>query len=135
MSRFTELDESECVRLLQSRVVGRLGFVTTAPAPVIVPVNYAVVGRTIHLLTTGHGLLARWATTSDVAFEVDDVDPDRWSGWSVLAQGPCEAVPESEASRLRRQLPRPRTWADGDRHTLLRLRWTQITGRRLGGGA
>lgn len=135
MSRLTELDESECVRLLRSRVVGRLGFVTPAPAPVIVPVNYAVVGGAICLLTTGHGLLSRWATTSDVAFEVDDVDPSRWSGWSVLAQGPCEIVPESEASQLRRQLPRPQPWADGDRHTLLRLRWTQITGRRLGGGA
>jgi nitroimidazol reductase NimA-like FMN-containing flavoprotein (pyridoxamine 5'-phosphate oxidase superfamily) len=135
MPSLTELDESECVRLLRSRVVGRLGLVTDAPAPVIVPVNYAVVDGSIQLLTTDHGLVSRWATTSDVAFQVDQIDPSRWTGWSVLAQGPCELVPESEATRLLQQLPRPRPWADGDRRTLLRLRWTRITGRRLGGAA
>ena len=56
MPSLTELDESECVCLLGSRVVGRLGLVTDTPAPVIVPVNYAVVDGSIQLLTTDHGL-------------------------------------------------------------------------------
>jgi uncharacterized protein len=133
MPRLTELDESACIRLLRTSVMGRLGFNTADPAPVILPVNYAVVERSICLLTTEHGVLSTWATISDVAFQVDEIDATRWSGWSVLAQGPCEVVPELEASQLLRRLPRPRPWADGDRGTLLRLRWTTIAGRRLGG--
>jgi nitroimidazol reductase NimA-like FMN-containing flavoprotein (pyridoxamine 5'-phosphate oxidase superfamily) len=133
MPRLTELDESECIRLLRTSVVGRLGFNTADPAPVILPVNYAVMGRSICLLTTEHGVLKQWAALSDVAFQVDEIDATRWSGWSVLVQGPCEVVPELEVSQLLRQLPRPRPWADGERGTLLRLRWTQIAGRRLGG--
>lgn len=133
MASLTELDVEECLRLLGTRVVGRLGFVTTAPAPVIVPVNYALVHGAIHLLTTEDGLVHRWATGSEVAFEVDELDPARWSGWSVLVQGPCERVPDAEARTLLGKLPRPTPWADGDRDTMLRLRWTRISGRRLGG--
>jgi uncharacterized protein len=133
MSRLTELNESECLRLLRTGVVGRLAFITAQPAPVILPVNYALVDRSILFLTSEHGSMSQWATTADVAFQVDEIDSPRWSGWSVLAQGPCEVVPEPEASQLLRQLPRPCPWADGDRRTLLRLRWTQIAGRRLGG--
>ena len=126
-----ELDRAECERLLRRGTFGRV-VVCAAGRPEIVPVNYAVDGDAVVIRTTSHGLLARSGHGRPLAFEIDLVDHERWHGWSVVARGTGEVVDEPGEGVPGRLPPRP--WAEGDRRTELRLRWTELSGRKVGSG-
>ncbi len=67
-----------------------------------------------------------------MAFEVDHVDAETRTGWSVVARGRAEAVDPVDLRVIRdRGLPRP--WADGTRTLHLRIVWSELSGRRIGG--
>ena len=126
-----ELSREECLQHLASHAgrIGRLAFVV-AGAPLNLPVNYAVHrGRVIFRTSLGTKLdhVTRGAK---VAFEVDDVDPDWRSGWSVVVQGTAEEVTDlHEVSELRRlQL---QSWVAGRRDRYVRIEPTSVTGREL----
>ena len=85
----------------------------------------AIVFRTTH-----YSELATHAVGHDAAFEVDDVNPRRQTGWSIVALGRVEEVSNHELQTLR-TLWVPRPWAGGLRNLYLRLTWRQLTGRRL----
>lgn len=80
------LEIEECLRLLRSKSVGRLGL-SAGSLPIVLPVRYVVDDDRI-LLGTGRDTRMA-AATSDavVAFEVDDFDSDAMTGWSVMVQG------------------------------------------------
>ena len=60
---------------------------TTAALPNILPVNFRFDGRHI-LIRTGRGTKLDAATRNAVvAFEVDEVEPNTRSGWSVVVTG------------------------------------------------
>jgi uncharacterized protein len=69
-----------------------------------------------------------------LAFEVDQFDYERQHGWSVVARGRAEAVVRPDELDHIRETWEPRPWASGARTLHLRLRWTEISGRRIGGG-
>jgi hypothetical protein len=124
------LDAVECERLLRLGCFGRLVLATTE-GPEIFPVNYAVQGDAIAVRTSSAGPIARHGDGAEVVFEIDLVDHDYWSGWSVVARGrgelrtgPLDVVPGAR---------RPRSWVDEDRDAELRLAWRVLTGRRVGG--
>ena len=121
---------AECVRLLESRSVGRVAFVD-AGTPVIVPVNYVLDGRSI-IVRSARGSKDDTADRHrPFAFEIDHHDPETRTGWSVLATGLAEPVEDDdEVARFDDVLD---AWALGDRGDvhLLRLRADTITGRRL----
>ncbi|MFL6240269.1 MAG: pyridoxamine 5'-phosphate oxidase family protein [Actinomycetes bacterium] len=124
------LDRAECDRLLASAAVGRVSF-TDGALPQILPVNYAVDGRSIVFRTTATGRLAACCHGSVVAFEVDNVDGDNRSGWSVLVVGDASAVTdESEVVRAR-QLPFA-PWVGGQRDHYIRITPGIVSGRVLG---
>jgi hypothetical protein len=131
MPSMHELDSAHCEQLLRSQRIGRV-CLQTPHGVEVVPVNYAVHQDAVVVRTARDGLLARFAHGTQLAFEVDAVDQDRWSGWSVVARGVGELrdVPPTE---VRGVGARPRPWADGERNSELRLAWNQITGRRIGG--
>jgi len=104
----------------------------TSDGPEIVPVNYAISADTVVIRTSPTGLLARHADGRSIAFEVDLVDESRWIGWSVVAHGTGQILPDPDDRSPDRV--RARTWADGDRSCELRLAWTRLTGRRVGDG-
>ena len=133
MAEADELGYAACRDLLGAGVVGRVGLpgATAGDAPLVLPVNYSVVGESVVVATAVGSAIAR-AAGREVAFEVDHVDHERHRGWSVLATGPAEVVTDpEEAARIRRTWE-PRPWAAGDRPVLVRVRWTRLTGRRLG---
>jgi uncharacterized protein len=130
MPALHDLDPAECERLLSRETFGRLGLVTP-DGPEIVPVNYAVHAGAIVIRTSPSGVLARHGHGAELVFEVDLVDHDYWSGWSVVARGQGEVVLDSMSRSSGG--PRVRPWADGDRSCELRLPWTRLTGRRVGG--
>ena len=125
----TVLDHVECLRLLESHYVGRIGL-SVAALPVIVPVNYAVDGDQIvicsapgaKLEAARHGLVA--------CLEIDDFDPFDHAGWSVLVTGKLTEVTDAdEISRLGHLPLTP--WAPmAERHFLV-LSTELVSGRRL----
>ena len=91
-----DLDRAECERLLRGSNFGRVVLVTPE-RPEIVPVNYVVHAGAIVIRTSPTGILARHAEGAELLFEVDSVDDEYWSGWSVVARGPGQVVTDPPA--------------------------------------
>ncbi len=120
---------AQCLTLLRSRPVGRLAYVD-AGAPTVVPVNHLVDGSTIVLRTDAGGKLDAAVVGAPVAFQLDDHDPVRGTGWSVLVRGRAELVDEDE--RTQRYAEELDSWALGDAEaTWIRIVPDEVSGRRL----
>ena len=128
--RFEELTLAECERLLAEHKAGRVGM--NAPAgPQILPVNYAYYAKTIVFRTSPYGVLSSLGRHTRVAFEIDDIDEERESGWSVLVLGSAERVTrEYMLSSLWKDGPVP--WAEGTRNLFIMITPETITGRTVG---
>jgi nitroimidazol reductase NimA-like FMN-containing flavoprotein (pyridoxamine 5'-phosphate oxidase superfamily) len=125
-----ELSYAECRGLLAGGVLGRVA-VCTGNQPRIIPVNYSVVDESVVFRTSAYGVIATHDWRSPIAFEVDHVDLVHQGGWSVVASGPGARVEDAEdLAHIKRTLD-PRPWAGGARPLYVRLRWTELTGRRL----
>lgn len=134
MPEITRLSAAECDTLLRAGTFGRVALGADR-RPEILPVNYRVVDDAIWIRTDPDGLLARAAASGvPVAFEVDLVDHERWRGWSAVAHGTAELVPDAEAHEPLAGRPAPRPWADGDRSAHVRIRWSELSGRKVGRG-
>lgn len=132
MLDLVDLSTEECEALLRSGDVGRVAL-STPDGPHIVPVNYLVMDQAIIVRTTPYSLLGTYGRDAVVAFEVDLVDHEHERGWSVIARGYASTVDDDEISSRVGAVRSSRTWATGSRSSLLQIRWTSLTGRRLGG--
>ena len=123
------LTEEECWALLGTAELGRVA-ITVGALPAVLPVNFAVQDGDIVFLT-GEGMKLRAALNRTVvAFEVDEFDTGRRSGWSVLAVGVAEEITgEHEVERARQLGLQP--WVGGDRTRLVRIRPEFLSGRRI----
>ena len=79
------LSEEECLALLREHRLGRLA-VSTPSGPAIFPVNYAVGGDRI-VFRTDPGTKLEAAALRVVVFEIDAMNPDDGTGWSVVVEG------------------------------------------------
>jgi hypothetical protein len=85
------LPEDACLRLLGSHQVGRLAFLADGEVEIF-PVTFTVDGEAV-VFRTGVGTkLGAALERAVVAFEVDGVDEETRSGWSVVVKGVCEEV-------------------------------------------
>lgn len=130
----TELTYDECLALLRATSVGRCAFCTPQGA-VIVPVNYRVIDDAVVFRTTPHSHLGVHGWSSWLAFEVDGIDPARQAGWSVIATGRGAFIEDPDELAFIRSFHDPTPWASGSREVYLRLRWRQLTGRRVRGSS
>jgi uncharacterized protein len=128
------LERAECLRLLALAAadgsgVGRVGF-SLQGVPVVLPVNYGLVGGDV-VVRTGEGLkLLASMDRSVVAFEVDEVDRSAREAWSVLVRGMCEEITGAdELEGARRASPPPLVPEPGEHY--LRIRTGIVTGRRF----
>lgn len=129
-TRLQVLDEDECLALLRGEEVGRLA-VVTGTAPAIFPVNYTLDGDAI-VFRTDEGTKLHYAGRGRAAFEIDGIDHDQRTGWSVVAVGRLEELTHYDASNLARaQQVAMQPWAGGPKAHWLRLVPDRITGRRL----
>lgn len=126
--RLEPLEIDECLRLLDSRYVGRIAFVDGG-LPQVLPLNYRFHEGAI-VFRTDYGALLDAVHRSDVAFEVDAIDPDYHTGWSVVVHGRAEEVWRPEDLAGLRALPL-RPWAPGSRDHYVRILPGRITGRRI----
>ena len=126
------LSADDCFALLATARVGRLVYHDDV-GPVAVPVNYAMAGHNVVFRVEG-GAKRTAMQEPMVAFEVDDVDEDAQSGWSVLVRGVGAEVELAQVPALLRamegQYPAP--WAAGIHNVWLQIVPHTVTGRRLG---
>jgi nitroimidazol reductase NimA-like FMN-containing flavoprotein (pyridoxamine 5'-phosphate oxidase superfamily) len=124
------LDQEECLRLIATRAVGRIGIVDSGQ-PIILPMNYFLVGDSV-VMRTSSGTKLQHAQGSPACFEVDEIDVTTQAGWSVLAVGRLETITEYDESKVRaaRSLPLS-PWAAGERPYWMRLVTQRLTGRRV----
>lgn len=124
------IEPAECWRLLSDRRLGRIGFTAHSGRPVIVPVNYTVADQRI-VVRSGRGPKLDAAGRGDlVAFEVDDIDLQTQTGWSVAITGRAEWL--REPREIAKLAPVDRApWAAGPRSHLVVIHAMHVGGRRL----
>jgi nitroimidazol reductase NimA-like FMN-containing flavoprotein (pyridoxamine 5'-phosphate oxidase superfamily) len=128
VDRLQPLAPSECLELLGRRSLGRVAF-TERALPAIRPVNYALVGHQIVLRTDPDGLGKR-LDGQVVAFEVDEIDAEHGSGWSVVVTGTARLL--RAPGDLVRQAPVPLVSLAGEGHDAhVVIVPGEITGRRI----
>jgi nitroimidazol reductase NimA-like FMN-containing flavoprotein (pyridoxamine 5'-phosphate oxidase superfamily) len=130
--RLQALSREQCLALLATRQVGRLG-VSIEALPAILPVNFRLFDDRIVVRTVVGTKLDAAVAQAVVAFEVDDYDPGgRW-GWSVLVRGAGAEVTRPDELEAVKALPL-RAWAfrDGDANRFLAIDTTLVSGRRFG---
>src|SRR5579859_6476259 len=81
-----ELTERECLELLATEELGRIGLVVHG-RPEIFPVNYALDRAGCVVFRTSAGMKLTSAVNHDVVFEVDHADRGMKSAWSVIVHG------------------------------------------------
>jgi len=126
------LDRGECLSLLRSKAVGRLGVVFNG-RPEIFPVNYVVDDDGALMLRTGPGRKLSGALNQAVAFEVDDLDDAAGTAWSVVVHGTARPLSATAHFDLERRLGGAPIVPQGSehRHRVLRLATSDMTGRRV----
>lgn len=121
------LTESECLDLLATAEVGRIG-VTLDALPAIFPVNYRLVAGDLVFRTAPGTKLRAALNRTVVAFEVDHIDHARCAGWSILVVGVAEEIDSDEAADLDIDVT---PWASGERSHTIRIHPEIVTGRRI----
>jgi nitroimidazol reductase NimA-like FMN-containing flavoprotein (pyridoxamine 5'-phosphate oxidase superfamily) len=130
-SRLQVIDRAECLELLRTQEVGRLG-VIAGDRPEIFPVNYVVESGEV-MFRTDPGTKLAAATRGPVVFEVDHLDPVTRSAWSVVVHGRGHQVSSFDSPTLRRRLMRLSLypWTGTTKAHLVQLVPATITGRRV----
>ncbi len=123
------LPEDDCWQLMAGSTVGRLA-VSIANEPDIFPVNYAVDHRTVVISTDAGTKLAAAVLGRSVAFEVDGLDADSHTGWSIVVHGKAEEI-EGVIERIAAGDLGIKTWAERDKERFVRIVPSEITGRRI----
>jgi nitroimidazol reductase NimA-like FMN-containing flavoprotein (pyridoxamine 5'-phosphate oxidase superfamily) len=123
------IDAAHCWELVDASAVGRVGVLNDS-APEIYPVNHVVDRQTIVFRTDPGSKLRGLLRSPAVCFEVDGVDPDAATGWSVLVKGRAEQIRDPAELRAVERLPL-RPWSLGDKAHWIRIMPAEITGRRI----
>jgi len=131
-----DLGETECLRLLGAGRVGRLAY-TGRQGLTVLPVVYklhegSIIFHTVEGTFTEDDLRTG-ITHADyqVAFEIDQIDPDARGGWAVLVVGSAHHV-DTEAERMSiiKAGADPWPWAEAEAVHLIRVQPRYIHGRR-----
>jgi hypothetical protein len=126
---FVRLDRAESLRLLASVPVGRL-ILTVGALPTVRPMNFAVIDDRIVLRTAADSAISRGVDQAVVAFEADQLDGDKGTGWSVTVTGRATHVTDAEAISRYRAVPLA-PWAPGDREQFVTISTELIEGRQI----
>ena len=126
-ARVEELSEDECWELLGGRNVGRVAY-SDPDGPVVIPVNYVLFEGTVMFRIAPYSRLADRLRDGAASFQVDQVDEEARTGWSVLVRGHAARASNWE---LPEAGSRPTPWAEGRRNLHIRLSPHHISGVRL----
>lgn len=123
------LTRAECLELLRASHLGRVG-VSVDALPVILPVQYAMLGDDV-VFRTGVGTKLDAALHNNVvAFEIDSVDPLYHRGWSVVVTGRAREVTDPHELAACRRLPL-RPWRPGAVDRFVKITTEVVSGRLI----
>ena len=123
------LEPAECTALLAGATVGRIA-ITANALPVVLPVNFVLLDDRI-VVRTGRGTKLDAATRNAVvAFEVDDLNFEEGTGWSVLVTGVAHELTAPEEVKAADSTP-PARWAPGPNCRYIAISVDMISGRRI----
>jgi len=123
------LAEDECLALLSREPVGRLAL-SAGALPVVLPVNFTLVDRTI-VFASAPGMKLDAAQAGLVAcMEVDGYDVWSHGGWSALATGRLAEITDAQRLAQARELPLS-PWAVRDADHYIELKIELLSGRRI----
>jgi len=124
-----QLSREDCFALLAGQHLGRLVLVDDQ-GPLALPVTFVLDHFTVVFRTDEGTKLDAVRRGGRIAFEVDGVDEDTRTGWSVLLRGEATEIDDpSELARVRRLPLYP--WAPGPRTHYVRILTRALTGRRI----
>jgi nitroimidazol reductase NimA-like FMN-containing flavoprotein (pyridoxamine 5'-phosphate oxidase superfamily) len=116
----------ECRQLLSGERVGRLVIMVDG-RPEIFPVNYGLDGDGI-LFRSNRGRKLTGALLGEVVFEVDRINVEARSGWSIVVHGRAQDISQFDGPSLRVQAEL--SWT-GPKDALVRISLESLTGRRV----
>jgi uncharacterized protein len=125
---FEAIGPRQCFDLIEAHHLGRIAW-QAADRPQILPVTYALHEGSVYFRTLPEGILAELAQPTSVALEVDELDQQTRSGWSIVLHGRTSAVrePEELADLWASDALVP--WASGNRTLFIRIRPERVAGR------
>lgn len=123
------LGREDCLDLLRASEVGRV-VVSDRALPAAYPVNFVLMDDDVVFLAMDGSKLTAAEGEEVVAFEADDIDPVRQTGWSVLVQGLAGRIVDPDELSRAWALPL-RTWAPAGGFHFTRIRAELVSGRRL----
>ena len=123
------LTPDECLDLLRAHTLGRVA-VHIVGAPVILPVNYALLDDDVVFRTDPGSKLYAALMKIMVAFEVDEIDPESRTGSSVLVTGYVDEIRDTETLARVEELELD-PWVVDGRDYVVRIATRTITGRRV----
>jgi nitroimidazol reductase NimA-like FMN-containing flavoprotein (pyridoxamine 5'-phosphate oxidase superfamily) len=116
----------ECLDLVAASSVGRLCFLD-GDTPIAYPVSFKLhrsdISSSIVMRTGPGSLVAKY--TGPASFEVDEIDVEARTAWSVLMRGTVRRSHEPDA------LPVPDPWIADGRHVWLQMEINTVSGRRF----
>lgn len=123
------IEEDACWELVASKQIGRLA-VSIANDPDVFPLNYRVDDKSIVLQTLPGLKLAAAVLGNPVAFEIDDIDEETHTGWSVVIHGYGQEINQVE-DRLHAEDLQVKPWASGEKGRYIRILPDRVSGRRV----
>jgi nitroimidazol reductase NimA-like FMN-containing flavoprotein (pyridoxamine 5'-phosphate oxidase superfamily) len=131
-TRLDDLPFDDCLALLRLRRVGRVALMID-DYPLVVPVNYRLVELPGHhwiaIRTRPGGAIERAGV--HCAFEIDDIDEEHHTGWSVVVRGTLHHLdPDTGDFATRFD---PESWVAGDEATWMVIDAFHISGRSVHG--
>ena len=124
-----EMTVAECWERLKSASVGRVA-VTVGSTPDIFPVNFRVRDGEIVIRTEAGTKLAAATLMTSVAFEIDEIDPGRHTGWSVVVKGRGREPHQLEELMALDELG-VEPWVKAPKTRWLAITPHEVTGRRV----
>jgi len=124
-NRLVDLSTEQCWEQLRNATVGRIAW-STVRGPVVLPVSFGIEVHAVHIRTRGCSEMVRKVDAERVAFEVDGLDEQTHTGWSVLARGLAEVRYGGSTG------PGVQPWPAGSRSTTVVISIDDISGRRIG---
>lgn len=127
--RLQEISLERCWELLEQKTVGRLA-VSIANRPDVFPVNYRVDDKSIMIRTAAGQKLAAAVLGSAVAFEVDALEEESGTGWSIVVKGQAIEM-QGLDDYLDAEDLGIEPWAGGKKLRFMKIVPTDVTGREI----
>jgi uncharacterized protein len=131
-AEIVEIPRAECLDLLAAHHFGRLAVVMSNGEPAIRPVNYMFYRPTQSIVfrTSRGSKLHALLHAGKAAFEIDGIDENTHTGWSVIVEGASgEVTFPADIGHLEGHKLLP--WAPGPRPHWVQIRARTVSGRRI----